>query len=54
VGRTSAAGVVREQDFEVPPDYSKMDTKTAVSTYDHRTDEQLVRFAGRRPAFGKR
>lgn len=29
----SAAGIVREQDFEVPPDYSQMDAETAVATY---------------------
>ena len=33
MGQASAAGTVREQDFEVLPDYSRMDTETAIRTY---------------------
>ena len=36
MGQASAAGIVREQDFEVPPDYSKLDTETAITTFLRR------------------
>ena len=33
MGQVSAAGTVHEEDFEVLPDYSQMDTETAITTF---------------------